>query len=269
MNREERMKSKKRLVIKIGSSSLTHENGRLHLLRMEALVRLLSDLQAEGRDVILVSSGAMAVGRTELGIRKSKDETIPFKQALAAIGQAKLMMTYERLFSSYGTRMAQILMTRDNVENPRQKENLRNTFNELLSAGVIPVVNENDSVATEEIQFGDNDHLSAAVASLANADLLILLSDIEGLFTEDPKKNPDALRIPVVASITEEILSLGGESSTEFGTGGMATKIDAARIAMMHGVDMVIMKSTPIELLHRLMQGEEIGTLFLADEKEA
>lgn len=266
LNRNE-LKNKKRIVVKIGSSSLTHPNGETDLLKLEKLVRVLTDLHNQGRDVILVSSGAIAVGRKEIGMKKPV--RLSEKQALAAIGQAKLMMIYQKLFAEYGQRTAQILMTKDTVITPLNRYNARNTMEELLSMGVIPVVNENDTVSTYEIQFGDNDHLSAIVAALIKADLLILLSDIDGLYTDDPRSNPDAVLVPVVELLDTNLMKMGkNSSSSDLGTGGMAAKLDAARIAIYSGADMVIANGDNVEHIAQIMEGKSVGTLFLAQKKE-
>ncbi|RZS92951.1 glutamate 5-kinase [Cuneatibacter caecimuris] len=261
----EHLQGKKRIVIKIGSSSLTHAaTGMLDLRKLEKLVRLLCDLRGEGRDVVLVSSGAIAVGCTAMGFGKKPDR-VEEKQAMAAIGQARLMMTYQKLFGEYQQTAAQILMTKNTMLNDLSRRNARNTFEELLKLGVIPVVNENDTVSTYEIQFGDNDRLSALVAALIQADLLVLLSDIDGLYSDDPHQNPQAEFISLVPEITAELAGMGkATSSSGVGTGGMAAKLEAARIATDAGADMVICNGSDIENLARVMEGQETGTLFLA-----
>ena len=228
----------KRIVIKIGSSSLTHaETGRLNLAKMEHLVRQLSDLHNQGMDVCLVSSGAIAVGRAAMGVKERPSET-SVKQACAAVGQAKLMMVYQKLFAEYSQTAGQILLTKNTMVNPVSRANAKNTFDELFHLGVIPVVNENDTVSTYEMQFGDNDTLSALVASMVGADLLILLSDIDGLYTDDPHKNPEARLLKVVDAIDENIYGMAKESTgSNVGTGGMATKLAAAKIATLSGTD--------------------------------
>lgn len=259
----EGLKQKKRIVVKIGSSSLTHENGRLHLQRMEKLVRVLCELKNRGMDVILVSSGAGAVGRTTMKLAE-KPSALPEKQALAAIGQARLMMIYERLFSEYGRTTAQILLTKSAILSEESRRSAQATFETLLSMHVIPVVNENDTVETHEFRFGDNDRLSAIVVALTGADLLVLLSDIDGLYTDDPTRSDTAEKIALVPDLTEEILRMGKESpGSSFGTGGMASKLEAARIACHCGADMVIASGEDPEILYRILQGEEEGTLFL------
>ena len=208
MNSRENFKNKKRIVVKIGSSSLTHETtGKLNLLKVEKLIRVLTDLRNQGKDIILVSSGAIAVGKKAMGLVE-KPKNLPQKQALASIGQARLMMTYQKIFAEYNQITAQVLMTKDTVTNDLSRFNARNTFEELLKMGTIPVVNENDTISTYEIQFGDNDRLSALVTALVNADLLILLSDIDGLYTDDPRQNPNATLITEVPEITEQFIGM-------------------------------------------------------------
>lgn len=273
MNYRERLKDKKRIVIKIGSSSLTHsETGRLNLRKLDVLARELSDLRNQGKDVILVSSGAVATGVAALGLEEKPTE-LKRKQACAAVGQARLMMIYQKLFSEYNQPSAQILMTKNTMVNNINRKNAQNTFNELLGLGVIPIVNENDSISTYELQnlekFGDNDTLSAVVAALVQADLLILLSDIDGLFTDDPNTNPDAKFIDVVESLDDELLDMGkGTSGSKVGTGGMATKLTAAQIASATGVDMVIANGSDFHVIHKITEGRNYGTLFVSQPKE-
>lgn len=265
------LKDKKRIVVKIGSSSLMHsETGKLDLLKIERLVRALVDIKNSGKEVILVSSGAIAVGKTAIGLHERPDE-LPVKQACAAIGQAKLMMVYQKLFAEYGTIAAQVLLTKYTMLNPVTRTNAENTFKELLHIGAIPVVNENDTVSTYEIEqvqsFGDNDKLSALVASITEADLLILLSDIDGLYTDDPNKNPDAKFINVVDKIDEQLMNMGKNSSgSSVGTGGMSAKLVAARIATYSGTDMVITNGNDVTNISRIINGENTGTLFLQHE---
>ena len=267
----EMMKDKKRIVIKIGSSSLQHaQTGDLDYTKLDVLVRELCDLRNQGKDVVLVTSGAIAVGRKAVTLQdEDKDNPIAVKQAYAAIGQARLMMTYQKIFAEYNQVAAQILMTKNTIVDNLNRFNARNTFAELFKLGVIPIVNENDTVATYEIEIGDNDTLSAIVACLIQADLLILLSDIDGLYTDDPRKNPDAEYIEVVEELTEELLEMGKASTgSESGTGGMNTKLQAAKIAGSMGVDMIIANSRDIKVIHRLLSGKKIGTLFLANPDE-
>ena len=251
-----RLKTKKRIVIKVGSSTLTHpETGDLHLAKIEKLVRMICDLKGQGKDVILVSSGAIAAGRQALGHRKRPD-TLAEKQAFAAVGQARLMM-------------AQVLLTKHTMLSDSSRYNAQNTFEELLKLGAVPVVNENDTVSTSEIPhvdtFGDNDRLSAVVAALVGADLLILLSDIDGLYSDDPKLHPNAKFISLVTEIDTDLLAMGkATSSSDVGTGGMSAKLSAARIATDSGTDLVIANGADLGIIQQIMDGEEKGTLFLA-----
>lgn len=265
MNERKHMGEKKRIVLKIGSSSLTHpETGELNLWKIERLVRIICDLKGEGREVVLVSSGAIAAGRQALGGQK-RPVTVSEKQAYAAVGQARLMMVYQKLFSEYNCVAAQVLMTKNTMINDVARYNAQNTFDELLKLGAVPIVNENDTVSTHEIQFGDNDRLSAIVAALIGADLLILLSDIDGLYSDDPHRNPEASFISLVREITPELMEMGKDSSTsDVGTGGMSTKLLAARIATDSGSDMIIANAADVDIIHDLMAGEEKGTLFMA-----
>ena len=265
IQKREKLKEKKRIVIKIGSSSLTHrETGKLNLLKIEKLVRILCDLRGEGRDVVLVSSGAIAAGRQALG-SQTRPSSISEKQAYAAVGQARLMMVYQKLFSEYNHVTAQVLLTKNTMIHEASRYNAQNTFDELMNLGVIPIVNENDTVSTHEIQFGDNDRLSAIVSALIGADLLILLSDIEGLYTDDPRKNPDARFIQMVEEITPQLLKMGKDTAgSDVGTGGMSAKLAAARIATDSGSDMVIANGDNVEIIHEIMEGQPKGTLFMA-----
>ena len=264
------IKDKKRIVVKIGSSSLQHkETGDMDYTRLEKLVRELSDIRNQGKDVILVTSGAIAAGKKAVGIREIKSDVqaqaMAVKQACSAIGQARLMMTYTKLFAEYNQTAAQILMTKNTIVDNLNRYNAHNTFSQLLEMGVIPVVNENDTVATYEIEIGDNDTLSAIVAALVGADLLILLSDIDGLYTDDPRKNPDAKFIDEVEELSSELMNMGkATTGSHVGTGGMSTKLIAAQIATASGADMVIANSKDIGVLHRIMDGKQIGTLFKA-----
>lgn len=264
MDRRERIKEKNRIVVKVGSSTLTHDaTGNLNLSKMEKLVRVLCNLHNAGKEVILVSSGAIAVGRQALGINE-RPKTMPVKQACAAVGQARLMMTYQKLFGEYNQVAAQILMTKGTMINDDSRYNAQNTFHQLLSMGVIPIVNENDTVSTHEIEFGDNDKLSAIVAAITGADLLILLSDIDGLFTDDPNKNPDAKFVEEVLFIDDNFMNMAKGSASSVGTGGMSAKLEAARIAADSGADMIIANGADIMNLERIMNGEKVGTLFAA-----
>lgn len=264
MDIRETIKEKQRIVIKIGSSSLTHKStGALDLTKLEVLIREISNIKNMGKEVVVVSSGAIAVGSRAAGM-KEKPTAVAQKQACAAIGQAQLMMIYQKLFAEYGQMAAQVLMTKNTITNSTSRNNAFNTFEELLKLGAIPIVNENDTVSTYEIQFGDNDTLSALVSSLIKADLLILLSDIDGLFTDDPNKNPDSKFIELVEKITPELLSMGKSSSTsKVGTGGMSTKLTAAKIATTSGADMIIANGEDFHVIHEILEGKNIGTLFL------
>lgn len=260
----DKFKDKKRIVFKVGTSTIIHEEtGGLDLVKLEKFVRILTDLHNRGKDIIVVSSGAIGVGRKSLGLVE-KPDTISLKQACAAIGQSRLMTVYQKLFSEYNQYTAQILMTKFTIINDMSRHNARSTFDELLKLGAIPIVNENDTVATDEIEFGDNDTLSAIVAAIANADLLVLLSDINGLYTDDPNVNPDAQFVSYVESISDEMIEMAKGSSTTFGTGGMSAKISAAGIANDAGTDMAIINGEDIDNINRLMEGEEIGTVFKA-----
>lgn len=265
MDYRQNLKDKKRIVIKIGSSSLTHNTtGGINLQKLEKLVRILCDLKNQGKDIVLVSSGAIAVGKNVLRLNQ-KLITISEKQACAAIGQANLMLMYQKLFSEYTQVSAQILMTKDTVVNNLSRYNAKNTFEELFKMGVIPIVNENDTVSTYEIQFGDNDRLSAIVTALVGADLLILLSDIDGLFTDDPNQNPDAKFIDLVPELNDELFHMAkGSSSSDVGTGGMSTKLMAAKIATDSGADMVIANGENLDVIQEILNGKKFGTLFTA-----
>jgi len=269
VNLRDCIKDKQRIVIKVGSSSLQHkETGGLDYIKLEVLVRELCDIRNQGKDVILVSSGAIAVGKRAVHLGKD-DNPIAVKQACAAIGQARLMMTYQKIFSEYNHVAAQILMTKNTIVDPLNRFNAHNTFSELLKLGVIPIVNENDTVATYEIKFGDNDTLSAIVAALVDADLLILLSDINGLYTDDPNRNPDAAFISQVEELTDELMEMGkGTTGSNVGTGGMNTKLLAAKIATKAGADMIIANADDMRIIHRIMDGRDIGTIFKAKKDE-
>ena len=260
---------KKRVVVKIGSSSLMYEEtGNLNLTKLERLVRELCNLKNRGIDVCLVSSGAIAVGRQSIGLAE-RPKGISEKQACAAVGQAKLMMAYQKLFGEYNQMAGQILITKNTMVNPVSRENAQNTFEELFRMGVIPIVNENDTVSTYEMQFGDNDTLSAIVASLVGADLLILLSDIDGLFTDDPHTNPDAQLIEVVEKMDTDILGMAKSTvGSDMGTGGMATKLTAAKIATLSGADMVIANAKDVRIIHTIFDETFIGTIFKAEKKD-
>lgn len=267
MNIRENLKDKKRIVIKVGSSSLVHqETGELDLVKVEKMIRIISDIKNQGKDVVLVSSGAISVGRKILGLAK-RPEVLSMIQACAALGQGELMMLYQKLFMEYNHKAAQVLLTFDVITSDERRKNAENTLKQLLDLDIIPIVNENDTVATEEIEFGDNDTLSAIVSTLIGADLLVLLTDIDGFYTDDPRKNPKAKRISVIDKIDDSLKDMAKGTVTRFGTGGMYTKIAAAQIATHSGADTVIVESTDMEIIHRLMQGEDVGTIFLTDSE--
>lgn len=251
----------KRVVIKVGTSTLTYEGGRLNIRRIEKLVKTISDIRNSGIEVVLVSSGAIGVGMGKAGIAKRPDCTRE-KQALAAIGQCELMNFYSTIFENYSHTVAQILLTRDVTDKEQMRTNAKNTFEMLFSLNAIPIVNENDTISTEQIEFGDNDTLSAIVAELVGADLLVLLSDIDGLYDKDPHRFPDACIIDEVAEITDEIRALAGGTGTSRGTGGMVTKIAAAETATAAGVDMIIANGADPEVLYDIFDGKKVGTLF-------
>ena len=266
------IKDKKKIVVKIGSSSLHHmKTGELNLTKMERLVRELCELKNQGKDVILVSSGAIAVGKKVLNVQPSSDQ-IPLKQACAAIGQARLMMIYERLFAEYNHVTAQILMTKNTISEKTSRYNAQNTFSKLLELGVIPVVNENDTVATHEVEdtFGDNDFLASIVTALTGADLLILLSDIDGLYTDDPHTNKDAKLVPIVTELNDKFMKMGKETTgSNIGTGGMNAKLHAATVTVSSGADMIIANGKDVSVIHKIMEGRNYGTLFVANKDNA
>lgn len=254
-----------RLVVKVGTSTLTHPTGCLNIRRIEALCKVLSDLRNAGNEVILVSSGAVGMGVGKLNLCARPRDTVG-KQAAAAVGQCELMYTYDKLFGEYNRTVAQILLTAEDFRQDTRHLNFSNTMERLLSLGVIPVINENDTIATDEIEIGDNDTLAALVAESAGAGLLVLMSDIEGLFTADPHRDPDARLIPEVRKIDDSVLSLGGGSGAQ-GTGGMATKLTAAKIATSAGCDMVICDGSRPENLYDIADGKRVGTRFFADKE--
>ena len=256
---------KKRIVIKLGTSTLAHKTGKLNIRRINNLTRVLADLQNSGHELILVSSGAVGLGVGKLNLRE-RPKTTPGKQAAAAVGQCELMHIYDEMFSKYSVTVAQILLTKTIISTPDRVDNVRNAIDELTSMSVIPIVNENDTVAIDELELeiGENDSLSAVVASIAGADLLIIMSDIDGLYSEDPHKNENAEIIPVVECIDSHIEEIAGGAGSSLGSGGMATKINAAKIATSAGVDMIIMNGKNPDDLYRLFDGEQLGTFFPA-----
>ena len=259
-----------RVVVKVGTSTLAHTGGRLNIRRVELLCKVLSDIKNAGHPVVLVSSGAIGMGVGKLGL-PGRPEDMPGKQAAAAVGQCELMYTYDRLFSQYSHVVAQILLTAEDVYHSVRSSHVHDTLERLLKWGALPVINENDAVATDEIgiqtTIGENDSLSAIVARLVGADLLVLLSDIDGLYTADPHKHADAALIPRVSAITQDILSLAGGAGSFLGSGGMATKLKAAQIAMDAGIDMVIANGEKPEVLYDIFDGKAVGTRFVGEEK--
>ena len=250
-----------RIVVKIGTSTLAHPTGHLNIRRVEELCKTMSDIKNAGHEVILVSSGAIGMGVGKLGLRE-RPKDIPTKQAAAAVGQCELMYTYDKLFSEYHHTVAQLLITNDNMVNETRHLNFTNTLNRLLEMGALPIINENDTVATDEIVIGDNDTLAAKVAETVNADLLILLSDIDGLYTADPHKDPNAVLLHKVTKVDDYIMNLAGVSSTRQGTGGMVTKLHAAEICLNCGCDMVIANGSKPANLYDILDGKEVGTTF-------
>lgn len=259
----------RRIVIKVGTSTLTHETGRINIRRMERFVKVLADVANSGRELILVTSGAIGVGRGKLGIRE-KPADIPARQAYAAVGQSELMYFYDKAFGSYNHTVAQILLSKDVVDDLPRRENAVNTFQKLLELGVIPIINENDSVAVEELEghnYGDNDTLSAVVAGLADADALIIVSDIDGLYDKNPRQHPDANLIPLVTVIDSRIRAMASGTGSSRGTGGMTTKLLAAEIATEQGIPMAIVSGEKPNLLYDLLEGKQVGTHFLPQQE--
>ena len=252
-----------RIVVKVGTSTLAHATGRLNIRHVEELVKVLSDLKNAGHQVILVSSGAIGMGVGKLNL-PGKPSDMPTKQAAAAVGQCELMYTYDKLFLQYNHTVAQVLLTGEDVDHPERRENFENTMERLLELGALPVINENDTIATAEIKVGDNDTLGAIVACCTKADLLVLLSDIEGLYTADPRKDPNAKLIPTVEEVTPEIEALAGGVGSSLGTGGMATKLRAAKMVIAQGCDMVITNGEHPERLYDIAEGKYVGTRFVA-----
>lgn len=255
--------NKKRIVIKVGSSTLTHTNGSLNLLRIEKLSGVITYIHNQGKEVLLVSSGAIATGAGKLGVKKKPDDKIK-KQALAAIGQAELIKIYDKFFEEHNKTVAQVLLTRDGIENSSRRSNARNTLKELLSMKVIPIINENDTVSTDEIEFGDNDILSAMVSSLINADLLIILSDVDGLYSGDPNKSKDARLISRLTGRDGDLNKYIFDSESAFGTGGMTSKLAAGKHCFENGIDMVIANGSNPGIIYTVLEGKEVGTYFEA-----
>ena len=256
-----------RIVVKLGTSTLTHATGKLNIRRVELLCKVMSDLKNAGHELILVSSGAIAMGVGKMNLTE-KPEDIPTKQALAAVGQCELMYVYDKLFSEYHHTVAQVLLTGEDTKDAQRRGNFQNTLFHLLEMGALPVVNENDTVATAEIAVGDNDTLGAIVAVNARADLLVLMSDIEGLYTADPRRDPSARLIPDVRELTPELLALAGDAGSALGTGGMVTKLKAAGLCMAEGCDMIITNGQRPRDLYRIAEGEPVGTRFYGVRRE-
>jgi glutamate 5-kinase len=264
MEYREHIKECRSVVVKIGTTSLTYENGKINIRQMDKLARVISDIRNRGIDVVLVSSGAIAVGTDRLGLPRRPRDTIG-KQAASAVGQATLMQMYEKLFEEYNQKVAQILLTKPVFDADSKKNNARNTISRLLELGVIPIVNENDTVATDELNdFSDNDTLSSYVAELIKTDLLVILSDIKGMYTADPNKNADAKIISVVPEVNDEVFSLAGGSASSLGTGGMVTKVKAADFLTRKGINMIIASGEDPAVLFDILDGEPVGTLFMS-----
>lgn len=251
-----------RLVVKVGTSTLTYPNGKLNIRRVEELCKVISDLQNAGNEVLLVSSGAIGMGVGKLGL-SSRPSDMPTKQAAAAVGQCELMYVYDKLFGEYNHTVAQILITGDDVENSNRREHLENTLFRLIELGAIPIINENDTVATDEIVLGDNDTLAAIVSAIVKADLLVILSDIDGLYTADPHKDVSAYLIRKVKKVDDKISAVAGSAGSSLGTGGMSTKIAAAKKCMQAGIDMIIANGSEPGILYGAVNGEEVGTRFI------
>lgn len=256
------IRNAKRIVFKVGTSTLTYDTGKINIRRMARLASVLADLKNQGKEVVLVSSGAIAVGVGKLGLKEKPSDT-PSRQAAACVGQCELMFMYDKLFSEYSHNVGQLLITKSDVENDERRQNLINSFDKMLEYGVIPIINENDSVAVEEIVYGDNDSLSAIVAKLIGADLLVILSDIDGLFSANPMTDDSAVLIPIVKEITDETFKIAGGAGSKRGTGGMVTKLHAAQIAGSVGIDTVIMNGSDPTDIYKLTDGHQIGTRFI------
>lgn len=255
------METIKRIVVKIGTSSLTYENGKINIGRIEKLARVLSDIKNSGKDLILVSSGSIAVGTSSLG-KTTRPNDIPGKQAAAAVGQAELIRIYQRFFNQYNIKVAQILLTKDCITNETRRFNAINTLEKLLSIGVIPIINENDTVATEEIEFGDNDSLSVDVAEIINADTLFLLTDVDGLYSSNPITDTNAKLIPHVSQVNDSLLEISKSKGSDWGSGGMLSKIIAGKRCLNRGIDMIIINGNKPENIIKSIEGKKIGTLF-------
>ena len=264
MTHRKYLKDKKKIVVKVGTSLLAYENGKINLQRMEKLVRVLADLSNSGKEVVLVSSGAVGVGLGMIGL-ENKPDNLVMKQALAAIGQVGLIRLYQKFFDEYNLTVAQVLLTRDGIENSLRRKNARNTLNKLIEMGIMPVVNENDTVITDEIEFGDNDTLSAAVATLIQADLLLILTDTDGVFTADPHIHQSARKVPKVMKASKDLKDIDLEGTSKMGSGGMASKIAAAELCREHNVDVVIADGADPSTIMDVLEGKDLGTFFVSD----
>ncbi len=266
----ETIKQAKRIVVKVGTSSLTYESGKANIRRISKLAQVLSDLSNSGKEVILVTSAALGIGVGKLNLPERPKDT-PSRQAVATVGQCELMFMYDKLFGEFGQTVGQLLITKFDTEEPGRRGNLINTLGKMLEYQVLPIINENDSVAVDEIEnvFGDNDRLSAIVAKLVEADALVILTDTDGLFSADPRENPDAYHIPLVRELTDEIMAMGGAPGSKRGTGGTATKLQAAKIATEAGIDVIVMNGADPEDLYKLFEGRQIGTHFVGRKAKA
>ena len=264
MTHRKYLKNKKKIVVKVGTSLLAYDNGKINLTRMEKLVRVLADLHNSGKEVILVTSGAVGVGVGMIGLEEKPDDLVK-KQALAAIGQVGLIRLYQKFFDEYNKTVAQILLTRDGIENSLRRKNARNTLHQLIEMGIIPVVNENDTVITDEIEFGDNDTLSAAVATLVQAELLLILTDTDGVFTADPHIHRSAQKVPKVMKASDDLKDVDVNGSSKMGSGGMGSKIAAAELCREHNVDVVIADGTDPSTIMDVLEGKDLGTFFVSD----
>jgi glutamate 5-kinase len=264
MTHRKYLKDKKRIVVKVGTSLLAYDNGMINLQRMEKLVRVLADLHNRGKEIILVSSGAIAAGMGMIGMKEKPDNLVQ-KQALAAIGQAGLIRLYQKFFDEYNKTVAQVLLTRDGIENSLRRKNARNTLQQLINMGIIPVVNENDTVITDEIEFGDNDFLSASVATLIHAGLLLILTNTDGVFTSDPHLNSSAQKVPKVLNASDDLKDVDVNGSSKLGRGGMASKIAAAELCREHNVDVVISDGNDPSSIQDVLEGKDLGTFFVSE----
>ena len=264
MTHRKYLKEKKKIVVKVGTSLLTYDNGKINLQRMEKLAMVLADLHNSGKEVILVSSGAVGVGVGMIGLEEKPEELVK-KQALAAIGQVGLIRLYQKFFDEYSKTVAQVLLTRDGIENSLRRKNARNTLHQLLEMGIIPVVNENDTVITDEIEFGDNDTLSAAVATLVHADLLLILTDTDGVFTADPHIHQSAQKVPKVMNASADLKNVDLKGTSKMGSGGMASKIAAAELCREHNVDVVIADGNNPSTIMEVLAGKDLGTFFVSE----